>query len=215
MTRKNLQKLALLLFISLANFWIWRLFNSSFILAMAVLVLTVFLIFRLKILTALLFSALSIFLLVNTYDTNLKYISPLENDRLVHQQEYFAGALGKLFKNRIALYLHYEVFPYVAKYEKNLAYTLDPNQYFFKSHPRERGGIVEFEKFSPLLLPFFIMGIILLVTGGFNFLVVYLTISQLVSAFLFPGYDMGPVLIFPFIVSMIYIGVSKVLRRTI
>lgn len=213
MKRKTIEKLALILIISLGNFWIWRIFNTSLFLAVAIVLLTIFLLFRFKTLALVVFAILSLFLLRSTVDTNLKYISPLEKNRLTMQQEYFGPSLGRLFKNRFGLYLHYDFLPYVAKYERNFAYNLDPNLYFFKSHPRERGGIVEFEKFSPFFLPFFIVGVIILISGGFTYLVLYLIVSQIVNAFLFPGYDLGPVLIFPFIVSTIYLGVLKVLGR--
>lgn len=213
MKRQAFEKLIFVVAISLANYWIWRVFSHSYLLALGLVLLSIFLAFRLKFLTIIIFIIMSIFLIKNNFDTNLKYISPLENDRLVHRYEYYAEVLGKLYRNRVGLYFHYKLSPYVFKYQTNLSYNLDPNLYFFANHPRERGGGIEFAKFPGIFLPVFIIGMIFLLSEGFSFLVFYFIVAELVSAFIFSGYDLGPILIFPFVVTVIFLGLSKVFRR--
>lgn len=207
------KKYVIFLLVCLLNAWIWRILGVSPLLGIGLLVLSFLLIRNFKIPALILLAALSTFLLVNTFDTNLKYVSHLERDRLGHRYEYYAESLGRVYRNRIAIYFHYNVSPYATKYLRNYGYIVDPNQYFFAGHPRERGDAVEFEKFSFLLLPFFIIGLGEILLGSFGFLVVYFILSSLISAFAFPGYALGPVLIFPFIVAVIYQGVLRIVKK--
>lgn len=211
--RKDKQKLALILFVVLANFWIWRVATQSFLLALVLALLTIFLVFRLKIVSLILIIIVGAFLVKTNFDTNLKYLSPLEKDKLSDRHEYYASNLGRAYKNRIGLYLHYEFLPFVSKWQKNLADNLDPNLYFFAGHPRERLEVEEFQKFSFVFLPFFIIGIAILFQKKFNFLITYFILTQLVSAFVFPGYFLGPILVFPFISVVVYLGLAKTFEK--
>ncbi len=206
------KKFIVFLLVLFANVWIWRIFDHSFFLGLGLIILSFFLVFNMRVGTLILFSILSIFLLKNTFDTNLLYISPLDNDRVEHRHEYYAQSLGKAYRNRIAIYLNYNVFPYASRYLTNMAYNLDPNLYFFANHPRERIIAVEFEKFSFLFLPIFIVGLTTLFSGTFIFTIFYFVLSLLISGLAFPGYDLGPILIFPFIVTVIYLGISKIIK---
>lgn len=207
------KKFAIFLFVCLTNAWIWRILGSSPLLGLGLIILSFLLVFNLKIPSLILLAVLGTFLLTNTFDTNLLYVSPLENDRLENRHEYYAQGLGKIYRNRIGIYLHYNISPYVGRFLKNLAYNLDPNLYFFANHPRERGVAIEFEKFSYFLLPIFVIGVISVLSGSSEFLILYFTLSLLISAFAFPGYDLGPILLFPFIVAVLYLGVVRIFRK--
>lgn len=208
-----MRKIVLIVLISIANFWIWRIFVQSPILALALMLLSIFLILRLKVLSLILMILLSLFLLRTSFDTNLLYVSPLEKDKLENRHEYYAQNLGRIYRNRIGIYLHKNVSPYVARFEKNLAYNLDPNLYFFASHPRERLGIDEFDKFPLIALPFFLIGLGVLFLDKNNFLPIYVLAAVFISGFLFPGYRLGPVLMFPFMTAIIYLGLSRILEK--
>jgi len=197
----------------LGNAWIWRILGSSPFLGLGLMVLSFLLVFNLKIPSLVLLAVLGSFLLKTTFDTNLLYVSPLEKDRIEHRHEYYAQGLGRIYKNRIGIYLNYSVSPYISRYLKNLSYNLDTNLYFFANHPRERAGVNEFEKFSFVLLPFFIVGLIAIFSGSFGFLVFYFALSLLISALAFPGYDLGPILTFPFIVAVLYLGVTRIAKK--
>ena len=166
-----IKKIILFLIICLANAWIWRILGHNPLLGLSLIVLSFLLTFNLKFSTIILFGILSVFLLKNTFDTNLLYISPLDNDRVEHRHEYYAVELGRVYRNRITINMNYRVAPYVSRYLKNMAYNLDPNLYFFANHPRERIIAVEFEKFSFLFLPFFVIGLTALFSGTFVFLI--------------------------------------------
>ncbi|KKR62985.1 hypothetical protein A2210_00455 [Candidatus Woesebacteria bacterium RIFOXYA1_FULL_40_18] len=208
-----MRKIILVLLISITNFWIWRIFVQSAGMAIILVLLSIFLVLRLKWLSLIFFILLSIFLLKTSFDTNLLYVSPLENDKLENRHEYYAQSLGRLYRNRIGIYLHKNISPYVSRFEKNLAYNLDPNLYFFASHPRERLGIDEFNKFPLIALPFFLIGLGVLLSGRHYFLIGYFVLSIIVSGFIFPGYRLGPILIFPFMISILYLGLLKVINR--
>ncbi len=205
-------KIILSVLITFLNFWIWRVFGEDTLLGVALIFLSISLIFRFRILTVVLFLVLSVVFLKTNPDTNLMYISPLEKHWLIQRHEYYAESLGSIYRNRAGLYLNYELLPYVFKYTRNLGYNLDPNLYFFANHPRERGGGIEFEKFSPFLLPLFIVGVLILVSGRDKFLISYFIAAQLVNALAFPGYMLGPILIFPFITATIYLGAIWIFR---
>jgi len=206
------KKFIVFLLVLFANVWIWRILGHSFFLGLGLIVLSFFLAFNMRVGTFILFSILSVFLLKNTFDTNLLYISPLDNDRVEHRHEYYAVELGRVYRNRITINMNYRAAPYVSRYLKNMAFNLDPNLYFFANHPRERIIAVEFEKFSFLFLPFFVIGLMTLFSGAFVFLIFYFVLSLLISGLVFPGYDLGPILIFPFIVVVIHLGLSKVIK---
>ena len=215
MKTKTIPKLILVLLVCLVNFWIWRVLSESLLLGVALVTLSIFLVFRIKFLSVITFIVLSVFLLKNTFDTNLLYVSPLEKDKLTNRFEYYAKGLGKIYRNRIGVSLHYEVTPYLFKFQRNLFYNLDPNLYFFVNHPRERLGIDEFSKFSLLVLPFFFIGFTQLLIRPDRFLIFYLGLAVILSAFIFPGYNLGPVLMFPFVVALIHMGLSKTVKRLI
>ena len=111
-----------------------------------------FLVFNFKIPTFILLAVLGSFLLKNTFDTNLLYVSPLEKDKLVHRHEYYSQGLGKIYKNRIGIYLNYSVAAnigsrayFVVKGDK--VYRLSLN--WFK--PQEADYISVFEKMAASL----------------------------------------------------------------
>lgn len=97
-------------------------------------------------------------------------------------------------------------------YIENLATLLDPNFYFFANHPHERVGIVEQERFWFGLLPFFVLGMLLL--GQKRWFVVGLVLAVLSGTVL--GLGVGPYLLYPFIILAIIRGLFFVfasLRR--
>lgn len=210
-----IKKYLILLIICLANAWIWKVFGGSPLLGITLIFISFLLAFNLKISSLILLAILGTFLLKNSFDVNLLHVSSLEKDRLEHKYEYYAQGLGKIYRNRIGIYLHYNVFPYTSRFLRNIAYNTDPNLYFFANHPRERSVAAEFEKFSFILFPFFIIGLISIFVGSFGFLIFYFILSLLISAFVSPGYNLGPILIFPFIVTVLYLGVLKVFKKWI
>jgi hypothetical protein len=205
-----MKKKVILVICLFANPWIWKIFTHAPLMALALILLSIFLIFRIKFLAILFFIVLSIFLIKTNFNSNIFHPSSIEMVVLRNRFNIYAQSLGQIYRNRFGLYFHYTIAPPIAKFYTNLGYNMDPNLYFFANHPRERATASEFEKFSFLLLPVFILGAITIFSGRHIFLIVYCIFSLLVSAIISPGFELGPILIFPFIVAMLYLGFLKI-----
>jgi len=209
-------KTLILLGVTLSNFWIWKITRENLLLAILLIILSGLLFkliieqsFKMWIFTLILvlFFVASLILLKTNFDKTLKMLNPEEKVQLNERHYYYSQELGKLFLNSKVLnyYKNYSLSVY--KFEGNLFSNLDLNLYFFASHPRERVGVNEFEKYTPILLPFFIIGVILLIYKGSVWAVGYLVAVALVSAFIDPKYLLGPILFFPLINVGISLGI--------
>jgi len=131
------------------------------------------------------------------FPLNEAEISEINQRRGYYRKTFF----GKFSENKIV---------YVAtKFQKNFFQLIDLNFYFFANHPRERAGIAEKEKFSWLLLPIFLLGLIWQVRkriywNFFYFLITVLTISlfEEIDDFL---YYLVPFFILTFIFGLCFV----------
>lgn len=140
------------------------------------------------------------------FDESIFRISATGVQQLNKRHEFYAHNLGKLYTNRISLSYFKNYSFSLLKLERNFFGNLDPNLYFFASHPRERAGIDEFEKYTPIFVPFFIIGFIYSICRPKLNLVAYFISMLLISSFISPYYNLGPILFFPFINFVITIG---------
>lgn len=92
---------------------------------------------------------------------------------------------------------------------QNVAEVLDPNLYFFSNHPRERVGVDEFEKFSYLLLPFFLYGTYLFIKEKRWLVLSYALILLLLLTLIGNNNPLGPFSLLPFFVVTISYGMQK------
>lgn len=99
------------------------------------------------------------------------------------------------------------------KFEQNLLRNMDLNLYFFGGHPRERSGIKEFEKFSFLFLPFFILGLLKLVKSSPWQFSIILLIPLLELSIIGEDNPLGPFSLFPFFSVTIAIGLSFFMKK--
>lgn len=113
--------------------------------------------------------------------------------------------LGRYLENKPLYIFH--------KFEQNLLRTMDLNLYFFGSHPRERSGIKEFEKFSFLFLPFFILGLLKLVKSSPWQLSISFLIPLLGLSIIGQDNPVGPFSLFPFFSVIITIGISLFMKK--
>lgn len=95
------------------------------------------------------------------------------------------------------------------KLEANFSEAVDPNLFFFANHPRERPGIVEYEKFAYILLPFFVLGILSLKKANLKYLLASLTPLVLIS-FIGNSNPLGPFSLFPLVTANIAVGLTPV-----
>lgn len=98
-------------------------------------------------------------------------------------------------------------------FTRNFFEGLDLNLYFFASHPRERAGVTEKEKFSWLLLPFFLIGVYYQIKKRIFWPISYFLLT-LIFISLFLRIDYFLFLLFPFFVLSIIFGVYFLLSKS-
>jgi hypothetical protein len=104
----------------------------------------------------------------------------------------------------------------VYRLTQNFSEIVDPNMYFFANHPRERVGINEVEKFPYILLPLFVYGVILLVSGKQHGLfIVSLGVPALYYVLYGTGNGLEPFLLFPFILISIFTATEELQKKNI
>lgn len=212
----SIRRQFILLVVILFNFWIWNIIQKNLAVAIMLILLT-FLLFllimerKLKIwvltIVFILFFLLFFIIIKSDFDKGIQHFTPEDQVRLNERHLYYAQELGAIFLNRKILNYYKNYSLQVYKLEGNLFSNLDLNLYFFASHPRERAGVSEFEKFPPLLLPFFIIGTLLLIYWGSIRAAIYLVAATFVGSFITQNYILGPILFFPLISVCIAIGI--------
>ncbi len=213
-------KLALIFLVSIFNFWFWRILQYNPILGLLSIAISILLFVSLlygmnrrNFLILFFLTILEIGLL--HADINLKLENPKPEEILQrHEREfYFTQDLGKIFLNRISLnyYQNYDL--YITKLQRNFFFLLDPNIYFFGGHPRERGQY-EFEKYTFLEIPFFIIGFIFLLRKRDYKIYFYIALSILISLFIDPAFRLGSIFIFPLINVLIAAGFIKIFKKS-
>ncbi len=224
---KKYFRISCLLLVTISNYWVWQIFSNNLILGVG-LVITEFLLFSLignrqatKAKTSLklgfVFVLLFIgaFFLRDRFDRTLTSLSPTEVSINNQRYVYLAESFGKypLVKYIPHYYSTYSV--YTRKYLTNVFYTLDPNLYFFRSHPREKAGIDETNKYPAVALPFFIAGVLIITIQyqKYKFTAIYAFVAALLSGLIDPGFKLGPVLMFPFVNIVIYLGLTESIRK--
>ncbi len=226
---KHFENYLYLLVLSLANFWIWQIYSNNFILGIILLAieLGLFVLITKKdlkrnciftiFISVLLLLVLGVILLMGEFDNTLLTTSPTETSILNQRHGYLAEGLGKIFTNKYVLHF-YKLQEYgtaTGKYLQNVFYSLDPNLYFFRSHPREKAGIDEYNKYSPIVLPLFVIGVLFLTINyhKYKFLVLYSIPAILFTGFISPKYKLGPLLMFPLINIILYLGLIAVISK--
>ena len=212
------------LLVILLNPWWWIIIQRNFLAGLLVfsLSLVLYLYFwqiesRVLLILLVIFTLILFFLSVRAaFDESIFRNSALDIQQYNKRHEFYSNDLGKLYKNRFILtYFKDYNFP-ISKIQRNFFNNLDPNLYFFASHPRERLGIEEFQKYLPIFLPLFLIGMFHFIFAPVTKILIYLISVFLLSSIISPKYNLGPVLIFPFINLMITIGIilswKKVLR---
>lgn len=202
------------LFVIILNPWWWTIIQRDLLASLFVFILSfvVYLYFyqNRSRLVILILVALTIGLFAisikEALDENIFRNSALDIQQLNKRHEFYANGLGKLYKNRFALaYFKDYNFP-ISKLQRNFFTNLDPNLYFFNSHPRERLGVEEFSKYFPVFLPFFLLGFFYIMSKLFFKFILYLIIISFISSVISPLYNLGPILFFPLINFIITVG---------
>lgn len=203
-----------ILVISLSPGW-WVIIQRNFFLGLLLLILslTVFIYFfqnKSKILLFLFLLLTGIIFIISigqAFDGSIFRNSALDIQQLNKRHEFYAKGLGKIYTNRISLTYFKNFNLPLAKLQHNFFGNLDPNLYFFASHPRERLGIEEFKKYSPIFLPFFLIGALYSIYVPLFGILIYSISVLFLSSIISPAYELGPMLFFPIVNFMVTIGI--------
>lgn len=202
----------LILFLLLTNFWWWRIVTYSLPLASLIIVTTAFLILLLrgKLSIKFVFIPFIILALWSLLSTKRIPLSFQTESERVQSIERVKG-YPLIYSLPIAHWLE-ERQETLALYtlQKNFFESLDPGLYFFNNHPRERVGYKEFEKFSFVVLPIFILGAVSVWEtkkrrSAFLFFVIPILLFTCIGT----NTPLGPILLFPFIFAVTNVGVEK------
>ena len=217
-------KLIVFILITFANFWWILILKENFLYGLLLILITFILFFasfnvfsglKLSVIMGVLFVILSTLLIKNHFDYTLKTLSPTDEKIQTQRHGVYADGLGILFTNKLSQNFYKNWSMSLGKYLRNISYSVDPNLYFFSSHPREKSGIDEFEKYSPFLLPIFIIGVLIhaLSFGKIKALTAYLLASIIITGFISPYFKLGPILLFPYISIVIALGAASVIKK--
>lgn len=206
----------IIIFIFFTTPWTWKILNDNVFLCLLLILITAIFVKLLlinkfcAILILILCCAFLVASVINLqlgFDQDFHKLNVNEKVQLDERHKYYARELGELFLNKYALNYYKNYNPFFYKFQRNVFSVLDPNLYFFASHPRERAGINEFEKFPSVYLFLFIFGILyILQKRQLIAVVTYLLVAVFISGFIAPAFILGPILLFPFISTIISLG---------
>lgn len=203
--------------------WWWIIIWRNFLTGLLVFVLS-FVVFQYffksksRILLLLLLSLTAILFFISTrkaFDESILRVSALDIQQYSRRHEFYANSLGKIYTNRFSLTYFKEYNLPLYKLQRNFFANLDPNLYFFASHPRERLGIEEFKKYSPIFLPFFLIGALYSIYVPLFGILIYSVSVLFLSSIISPAYELGPMLFFPIVNLMITIGIVLSIKEIV
>lgn len=211
----TLKKYLPIFFVLVFNLWLIKIFTYSVFIGTAVILGSIFIYLSIRAGSKKYFyiSALFIFfLMIFQYKTSS--INPLhflnENEK-IEQRQRMNGYPRGLYRFANWLEQRKEALIFY-KIEENFSEVIDPNLYFIANHPRERVGVVEYEKFPYILLPFFVIGIFSINKSGLNILLS--SISPLILLSLIGNSNpIGPFSLFPFLVAYTASGLEPVFNN--
>jgi hypothetical protein len=189
----------------LGNYWLWRMVNSYFILGL-VGDLLAFLIFKFendfnqkKRLIICLISLVFIGLFYFQEKPQFIFkLNDLEIYTINERRSYYPNNfLGRLLENK-PVYIF-------SKWQKNIFESLDINNYFFASHPRERLGVFEYKKLPPIYLPVFLLGLFQLIKRKYFFIIWY-SIGNVFAISAFKQVGESVFILFPWFVFVLSDG---------
>lgn len=195
--------------IAVTSFWFRHIIDYSYILGIFLILLCVTLSLRKLIISILILLAVFGFVIGNALDRNIFVADRLEQDMLQTQDRFVGEGFGKLYKNRVGLFILNRISLPFYKIEKNLFSAIDPNIYFFAGHPRQNKDAYEFEKFSFALLPFFCIGIYISFKKDFRRELLFILIVLLLNTSFSTKFILGPILFFPLIVNFVSKGIEE------
>lgn len=195
-----------------SNFWIFRILNNDKVLAVLLIATSfgLFLFYHIRskryFVQALILSILVLFFQYQT--TEVTTLSKLDVYEYQTQQkrlnEYppLNVPLAHYLEQRKEAVSFYKIV-------KNFFEAVDLNVYFFGSYPRPRIAVSEFEKFPYIFLPFFLLGLKIIISKRKVFLILIAS-SLLIVCLIGYKNNLGLFSIFPIFCLLIYLGLERV-----
>lgn len=149
------------------------------------------------------------------FDGGIFRLSALDIQQMNKRHEFYANSLDKIYTNRFSLTYFKEYNLPLYKLQRNFFGNLDLNLYFFASHPRERLGVEEFEKYLPIFLPFFLIGVLYSIYVPLLGILIYSVSVLFLSSIISPAYKLGPMLFFPIVNFMVTIGIVLSIKEIV
>ena len=188
---------------SLCNYWIWHTFHNNLFFCLWGIFLSLFILkFNGSTTAGLLVVLISIFFVAIFFlQTSPKLIfdlSDLEIYTINERRSYYSRRfIGQFLENK-PLYIF-------SKWQKNVFESLDINNYFFASHPRERLGISEYKKFPFIYLPVFLFGLFQIIKKKHAFLFLY-PVGSILFIPIFKEIGESLFILFPWFVFILFEG---------
>lgn len=213
-----------ILFVLFISNWSWEIFSFNLYLFFLIWLASVLLFLALiKKSTKLFYIYLLVMIPIlitqckTTSNAGLSYMNATEKHIFTYRKSEFPVFTVNIFSKvktiNSALYLANERTAMFDKFEQNLLRTSDLNLYFFGNHPREIAGVREFEKYSFLLIPFFMFGLYQSAKSKTWQLLVSLLIPLTLLSFIGQNNPIGPFSLFPFFTVTISIGILFIKDR--
>ena len=210
-----MKKVFPLLFVLVFNLWLLKVFTFSPPIAVVVILASLFIFLSIKTNKRKYFylSMVLVLLLVTLQHktSSINSLVFLNENEEIHQRQRMRGYPPGLYRFANWFEQRKEALVYY-KMEENFSEVADPNLYFFANHPRERIGVVEYEKFPYILLPFFVLGLLWTKKSGLKTLLLS-TSPVILLSLIGNSNPAGPFSLFPFLATHIAIGLDPVFKN--
>lgn len=209
--------LLLILVITLLSSWTWVIFSINIFVYLALFLLSfltfIFLaghhlllppkILKVIFLVALIF--ISAYSMLVSFDRQLFSTSKLQSVQIKDRKEFYASELGSLYRNKYGIYYFDKVRPSVNKYINNIAALVDINGLFLIGFGENQLQT----RFPIFFLPFMVIGLFIFLSKINKQAILIISFIFLTTGFLNTENSLGPLLIYPIVVSSIGMGFIK------
>lgn len=205
----------MIIFISLANFWIWEIFKQNFLIAALLIISSLFLYYAnsSKKLTLLFLVSFVLLIFLQFQTTQIKplnYLSNVEQDIKVTRSNqypnYYSLPLAHNLEQR-------QIWTILGNLQENLFLTLDPNLHFFAGHPNEGTYTHYFKELPFIYLPLLIIGLLTISWKKQKILTYNLIFSLLLILIIGGDNRYGLFILSPLMVVLISLGFLRLFKK--
>lgn len=217
LSSKDNTRIPLILLLIFSNFWIYKILNLDLLLGFIIIVCSflICIFWKTKHFLKVSLVCVIILLIFQYLKTETQSLTILDNDQQRLQQErihsYPPAYIDLYFKViwlKPSIWIEQNNFIIaLSRIEQNLLENLDLNKYFFGGYPRNNPN--DFEKFSFVLLPLFLLGVInLLKEKKIKELLILFVIPILFITYIGSKNNLGQFSLLPFLILTFYNGTA-------